>query len=318
MPKVSVVTPVFNEEECVPELYRRLAEVLETITPDFEIVMVDDGSRDRSWERVCELQARDPRVRGLRFSRNFGHHYAITCGLDHSQGDWVVVMDSDLQDPPEAIPALYAKALEGFDIVLAHRKNKQFGFFKRLASSLFYRVLSYLSDAPYSDQVGVYRILSRRAVAALCSLRESARFFLGLVNWIGFPQSSIEVAHGRRYAGETKYSLYKQIALASDAIRSFSEKPLTLTVYLGLLFAGCGALYAVSIVVRALLGEIVVMGYASLMAAMLIIGGVIIVTIGLVGLYVGKIFQQVKGRPLYIVGDRADATAPLPQPRNDV
>lgn len=312
MAHLSVVTPVFNEVECLPELYRQLSEVLPTISPDYEIVLVDDGSRDGSWEKICELQTRDARVRGVRFSRNFGHHRAITCGLDHSSGDWVVVMDSDLQDSPSAIPALYARACEGFDIVLAKRRGKQHGLLKRLASRAFYAGLSYLTDVPYDDSIGVFRILSRRAVVALCSLRESARFFLGLVHWIGFRQSSIDVAHGQRFAGETKYPLSKQLALAMDATLSFSDKPLKLTVYVGLAFAGAGIVHACTIVARALLGQIVVMGYASLMSAVLTVGGVTIVTVGLVGLYVGNIFQQVKGRPLYVVADRCDVGAGAP------
>lgn len=306
MPHLSVVSPIFNEEQCLGELVRRLSEALQQITDDYEILLVDDGSRDRSWAMICDLHASDSRVKGLRFSRNFGHHRAITAGLDHSTGDWVVVMDSDLQDPPEAIPALYARAREGFDVVLAKRMNKQHGLVKRLASRAFYGVLTYLSGVPYDDQVGVFRILSRRAVVALCSLRESARFFLGLVEWIGFPRTSIEVAHGERYAGQTKYSLHKQFALAFDAILSFSDKPLKLTVYLGVAFACAGLVHASTIVVLALLGQIAVMGYASLMSAILVVGGVTIVSVGLVGLYVGNIFEQVKGRPLYIVADSSD------------
>lgn len=303
-PHLSVVSPVFNEEACVRELCRQLAAALPAITEDYEILLVDDGSRDRTWEIIGELTAADPRVKGLRFSRNFGHHMALTAGLDHCAGDWVVLMDSDLQDPPDAIPALYARAREGFDVVVARRKGKQHGWVKRQLSYAFYKVLSWLTDTPYDDEIGIFRILSRRSVDALCTLRESSRFILGLIEWIGFPRSEISVTHGRRFGGETKYPLRKQLALAMDATLSFSDKPLKLAVYLGFGFSVVGGLHALSIVVRALMGRIVVMGYASLISSLLLIGGVIIVTVGLVGLYVGNIFRQVKARPLYIVADR--------------
>src|SRR5690242_8750433 len=200
--KLSVVSPVYNEEVCVQELCRRLLQVLPALAADFEIVLVDDGSRDRSWEMITRLGEQSRQIKGVRFSRNFGHHYAISAGIDHSSGDWVVIMDSDLQDPPESIPDLLAKASEGYDVVLARRANRQFGWFKNLSSKMFYRVFRYLTDSHYDGEAGVYRIMSRRAADAFCRMAEVDRFFPAMVDWVGFPQSHIYVQHGRRFAGE--------------------------------------------------------------------------------------------------------------------
>lgn len=301
MTLLSIVSPVYNEENCIEELHRRLSDVLLGMGNDCEIILVDDGSTDSSWEIIKRLSAQDGRVRGFRFSRNFGHHMAITAGLDQSKGDWVVVMDSDLQDPPGLIPALYAKAQEGFDIVRARRINKKYCWAKRATASLFYRAFRYLSGTKFDGQSGVYQMLSRPVVDSLCRLRETARFFPGMVDWVGFKRADIPCEHGHRYGGETKYPLYKQVSLAVNSLLSFSEKPLQFVVYFGLAMAGVSFLYALSIIVRALRGEVVVLGYASLITSVFIVGGLTIMTLGVVGLYVGQIFRQVKGRPLYIL-----------------
>ena len=306
--KISIVSPVFDEEVCVCELYRQLSSVLPQIADDYEIVLVDDGSRDSSWSRIADIASRDQHVKGIRFSRNFGHHYAISAGLDHCNGDWVVIMDSDLQDPPEAIPELLKKALEGYDIVVALRANRKFSAFKNLTSKLFYKLFRYLTDTDYDGAAGVFRIMSRRSVAALRRFTEVDRFFPALAFWIGFPQGSITVTHGKRYAGTTKYPFAKQLALAVNASLSFSDKPIVLVVYCGLLVAGFSALFTLYIVLRAIFGSFATLGYASLMSAIFFTGGVVMTTLGLVGLYVGRIFRQVKGRPLYIVSDYCNGT----------
>ena len=305
--KISVVAPVYNEEECVPELCRQLLSVLPALADNFEIILVDDGSRDRSWEIICELGRMYPQIKGLRFSRNFGHHNAVTAGLDVTTGDWTVVMDSDLQDSPAAIADLLAKASEGYDVVLARRRNRQFGWFKNLSAKVFYRVFRYVTDSRYDGEAGVFRILSRRVVEALRRLPEVERFFPALVDWVGFRQSHIYVTHGKRFAGDTKYPLKKQVALAVNAMLSFSDKPIVVIVYFGLTVAALSMLYAPYIVVRYLMGKIVILGYASIFTAVSFFGGMTIATLGLVGLYVGRIFRQVKGRPVYIVGDRVNA-----------
>lgn len=313
--KISVVSPVYNEEACVPELCRRLLDVLPALVDDFEVILVDDGSCDGSWEAIRELGSRYPQIKGVRFSRNFGHHYAITAGLAHSTGDWTVVMDSDLQDPPSAIPELLAKAREGFDVVLARRRHRQYRWFKNVSAKVFYCVFRYATDSRYDGEAGVYRIMSRRVVEALRRLPEVDRFFPALVDWVGFRQSHIHVDHGERYAGETKYPLRKQVALAVNAMLSFSDKPIVLIVYFGLTVAVVSLLYASYIVVRAILGTIIMLGYASIFTAVSFFGGMTIATLGLVGLYVGRIFRQVKGRPTYIV---AEMVNPAAEPQNNI
>jgi dolichol-phosphate mannosyltransferase len=308
MAVISVVSPVYNESLCVEALYERVSAAVSKITESWELVLVDDGSRDDSWAKIEALSSRDRRVRGVRFSRNFGHHLAITAGLDHSDGDWVVVMDSDLQDPPEFIGVLYAKALEGFDVVLARRRRRKHGAVKRILSKAFYSTYAYLSDTEYDSSVGVFRIMSRRVVRTLCGMREASRFFPGMVDWVGFQRSFVEVEHGARYAGDTKYPLRRQLALAANSLLSFSDKPLKFLVYVGLVIAGLAMTFAVYVFVLGILGGVSVTGYASLATAIFFMGGLTVVTVGVVGLYVGRIFRQVQGRPLYVVAEDTAST----------
>jgi dolichol-phosphate mannosyltransferase len=308
MPLLSVVSPVFNENECLEALYGRLTSALTSITHSYEIILVDDGSSDSSWKMIQALATRDPHVRGVRFSRNFGHHLSITAGLDYCDGDWVVVMDSDLQDPPEAIPELYRKAQEGYDVVLARRQGRQHSWPKRILSGVFHAIFGYLTDTEYDSQVGVFRIMSRRVVEVLRQMREADRFFPGMADWVGFSRSFIAVKHGARYAGQTKYPLRKQIPLALNSILSFSEKPLKFVMYMGLLTAILSFLCGVYIVVRGLIKGYPVLGWASQTSAIFLMGGVTVFTIGIVGIYIGRIFRQVQGRPLYVVAERTTSS----------
>jgi len=301
--EISVVIPVFNEEECICELYARLKSVMNSLSLNHEIVYVDDGSVDSSWDAILQLSQQDESVVALKLSRNFGHHVAIGAGLDVTAGDWVVVMDADLQDLPEEIPKLYACAMEGHDVVMAARKGRKHGVFKQFSGRLFAKIISRLGEFDYDPEVGVFRVMSRRVVRHVCGLREVARFFTGLVYWVGFSQVKVDVKHGDRHAGETKYDFSRQLSLAFNGIISFTEKPLKLAVYAGAVFALSGILYACVIAARALMGDIAVLGYASLMSAILLVGGVTISSIGLLGLYVGRIFAQVKSRPLYILAE---------------
>lgn len=303
-PVLSIVSPVYNEEACLSEFLRRVQLAVQALGITHEILLVDDGSVDRSWQIIEDARRDNSAIRAVRFSRNFGHHVALSAGLDYASGEWVVVMDSDLQDNPDEIAVLYRKAQEGFDVVLGRRASRRHGVLKQLLARLFYRCLNYLSDGAFDPRVGVFRIMSRRVVCEVCRLREVSRFFSGLVAWVGFRQTSVDVLHGARFAGDTKYPLRRQIALAVDALLAFSEKPLKLAIYVGTSFAGVGILYALVVVVRAMLGQIAVLGYASLMSAILVVGGVSTMTIGLVGVYVGRVFKQVKARPLYVISER--------------
>ncbi|HAA57373.1 MAG TPA: glycosyltransferase, partial [Myxococcales bacterium] len=232
MAHISVVIPFYRAEDCVDELYRRLKESIETITEDFEIILVEDCGGDRSWPKIEALCQQDKRVKAVQFSRNFGQHYGITAGLDLCDGDWVVVMDCDLQDRPEEIPRLYEKAQEGFDVVLAERADRQDRFLKILTSRLFFRVFNFLSDLKYNGDVGNFRIISRRVVDAIRPIREQLRFFGGMVEWAGFPTTSIPVKHAARFAGTSTYTLRKMLNLSLHFIVAYSDKPLRLSVYL--------------------------------------------------------------------------------------
>lgn len=301
MPHISVVTPVYRAEGCLEELYRRLAAALSTITQHFEIVMVEDCGGDRSWEIIQGLARQDARVKGIQFSRNFGQHYGITAGLDYCEGDWVVVMDCDLQDRPEEIPRLYAKAQEGYDVVLARRGRRAHGAGKRLMSWLFYRLFSWLADTEYDGDAGNFRIISRQVVLSCRRMREQLRFFGGLINWMGFPTASVEVEHATRHVGGSTYTFAKLWTLASDTIIAYSDKPLRLSVRFGFVMSFLAFSYGVYILFRALLYGSPVEGWPSLIVSIYFIGGIIISILGIMGIYLGKTFEEAKKRPLYIV-----------------
>jgi glycosyltransferase involved in cell wall biosynthesis len=301
MATISVVIPVYRAEDCLEELYRRLKAALESVSESFEIVLVEDRGGDRSWEIIQALSQRDPRVKGLQFSRNFGQHYAITAGMDHCDGDWVVVMDCDLQDRPEEIPRLYAKAQEGFDVVLARRGRRKDAATKLVASALFYRLFSYLSEIEYDGQVGNFRIMSRRVVEQYRAMRERLRFFGALVHQLGFPTSSIEVQHDPRFAGETTYNFRKLMKLASEAVIAYSDKPLRLAVKLGFAVSFFAFVAGIVVGVRALFYGSIISGWASLIISIYFMGGIITALLGVIGIYLGKTFDETKKRPLYIV-----------------
>lgn len=298
---ISVVIPVYKAENCLDELYQRLKISLEKITTKFEIILVEDSGGDGSWGMIEKLIRRDSRVRGIQFSRNFGQHYGITAGLDYCKGDWVVVMDCDLQDRPEEIPRLYAKALEGFDIVLALRGSRQDPLIKRISSWLFYRLFSYLADIKYDGDSGNFRIMSRKVVVSFCAMREQLRFFGGLVHWMGFSTASIDVIHSARLDGKSTYTFTKLWKLSVDTIIAYSDKPLRLSVRLGFLMAIASFFYAIYLMGHAFIYGAEVQGWASLIVAIFFIGGVIISILGIIGIYLGKTFNEVKRRPLYIV-----------------
>lgn len=300
-PHISVVIPVYKAENCLDELYRRLKVSLENISLDFEILMIEDCGGDNSWQVIERLANADSRVKGIQFSRNFGQHYGITAGLDVCQGEWVVVMDCDLQDRPEEIPRLYAKAQEGYDVVLALRGERCDPLLKRATSKLFYKLFSYLADIEYDGNSGNYRIMSRKVVVNFRCMREQLRFFGGLVQWMGFPTASLSVQHAGRFEGNSTYTFDKLWKLAIETIVAYSDKPLRLAVRLGFFMAFISFNYGAYILVNALLYGSKVPGWNSLIIAIFFIGGIIISILGIIGIYLGKTFDEAKKRPLYIV-----------------
>lgn len=298
---ISVVVPVFKAEKCIEELYKRLEIELSKITPSFEIILVEDCGGDDSWPLIEKIAAQDNRVRGIQFSRNFGQHYGITAGLNVCVGDWAIVMDCDLQDRPEEISRLYAKALEGYDVVVARRGLRNDPAIKRLTSQLFYKLFSYLADMNYDGQTGNFRIISRKVIDTFCNMNERLRFFGGLVAWMGFRTASIDVRHDGRFAGQTSYTFLKLWKLAIDTIIAYSDKPLRLTIRLGFFISALSMGYGSYIIYKGLVYGAPVMGWASMIVSLYFIGGIIISTLGVLGVYVGKTFDEVKRRPLYII-----------------
>lgn len=301
---ISVVIPVYKAEGCLHELYRRLWAVLETITTDYEIILVEDCGGDRSWALIRELALADPRVKGLQFSRNFGQHYGITAGLDHCSGDWVVVMDCDLQDQPEEIPKLYTKAQEGYEVVYARRAVRQDHLFKRWSSRLFYRIFDYLTEQKSDPAIANFGIYSRKVIADYRLMRESVRNFPLFVRWLGFPSAAVDVEHAPRFSGTSSYTLYKLIHLAVDSIIAQSNRPLRLSIKLGFLMALGSFLVAIYYTLRYFIYSIPVSGWTSLIVSLYFLAGLFFVNTGFIGLYIGRIYSEVKGRPLYIVLDK--------------
>lgn len=300
-PHLSVVVPVYKAENCLNELYLRLKLVLESISDDFEIVLVEDCGGDRSWQVIEQLANSDPRVRGLQFSRNFGQHYGITAGIDYCRGNWVVVMDCDLQDRPEEIPRLYAKAQEGYDVVLALRGKRQDPVLKRITSWMFYRIFSYLADIKYDGNSGNFRIMSSKVVKNFRRMGEQLRFFGGLVQWMGFPTAVIEVEHAERLEGKSTYTLAKLVKLASETIIAYSDKPLRIGMRIGFTMATLAFAYGSYTLIHAWTYGSVIPGWNSLMVSMYFIGGIVIAMLGILGIYLGKTFDESKRRPLYII-----------------
>ncbi|TAN41540.1 MAG: glycosyltransferase [Nitrospirae bacterium] len=304
----SVVIPVCNEEENIPVLYRRLTAVMENLCTgvsgtgnSYEIILVDDGSTDRSWQMIREFHVKDPRVTGVSFSRNFGHHIAITAGLDRAKGQTVILMDGDLQDQPEEIPKLCRRLSEGYDIVYGIRKVKKDSLIKRLNSSLFWWFLNKFSGIHIPRNQTLLRVFDRKVLDVLNGMRERARFIHGMIAWTGFRVAHQEVEHAPRERGATKYNLVKLFSLAFNAITSFSVVPLKLATYLGLLSSGVGFCYAIYFLYKKMFLGIPVLGYASIIVAVLFVGGVQLLILGIIGEYLGRIYQEVQARPVYII-----------------
>jgi len=304
--KLSVVSPVYRAENDLEELVTRIKN---SVPPDFtalQIVLVDDYSPDNSWNEIDRLAKLHPEIIGLKLSRNFGQHYAITAGLDQVDGDFIVVLDCDLQDQPEEIAKLYNRAREGFDIVLARRYNRQDSFLKKLFSKVFYRTLAYLTGSKQDEAIANFGIYSKKVIREVCNMRESIRYFPTMVKWVGFRSSCVDVDHAPRQDGKSNYNFNKMMNLALDIILAFSDKPLRLIIKLGVTIAFTSFLMVVYTFIRWFSGEVLVSGYASLITSIWFLSGCLLITLGVTGLYIGKTFEGVKNRPLYIIDKRSD------------
>lgn len=303
-PEYSLVVPVYNEEETLPELLRRLGLLLEKMDGECEVILVDDGSSDRSYELMAATRETDPRFKLLRLSRNFGHQIAVTAGLDAASGNAVIVMDADLQDPPEVAIDLAARWREGFDVVYAIREERRGESpFKRATAKLFYRAFRRMTDVDVPLDVGDFRLVDRRALDAFRSMRETNRYVRGMFSWIGFRQVGVPFRREERFAGETKYPLGKMVKFATDGIVSFSAAPLRLALKLGFMVAGLSFLMGAVFLVSKILGLYSVPGLASIAVFVAFLGGIQLFLLGIVGEYIARIHDEVKGRPLYLVRD---------------
>lgn len=303
---ISVVIPIYRNEPFINDLYSRLTANLSAITADFEIIFVDDGSPDNSWDIITGLAEKSPRVKGIRFSRNFGQHIAITAGVEYATGDWIVVMDGDLQDRPEEITDLYNKALEGYDVVFARRHMRKDTFSRKICSRMFYTLFDFLAGTGNKTDAAIanFGIYSRKVIDSFNKMQEHSRLFPLFIRWLGFNTAYIDVEHGERSAGKSAYTFRKKLDLALDTIISMSNKPLKISVKLGLLLSLLSFLYGVFIIVKYLLWGVPVMGWASLIVSLYFIGGTVLSTLGVLGIYIGKIFDEVKNRPLYIIAEK--------------
>jgi len=299
---VSVVVPAFNEIDVIDACYGRLTTVLKSLDGfDYELLFIDDGSTDRSHSRMLELQATDSHLKVIRFSRNFGHQIAITAGVDEARGDAIIVIDADLQDPPEIIPDMIEKWRDGYDVVYGVRRQRAGeSRVKRATAAVFYRMLRRFTNIEIPVDVGDFRLISSRAAVQLRQLREKDRFVRGLVSWIGFPQTGVPYDREERFAGSTKYPFRKMLKFAVDGITSFSNMPLKLASWLGYFASLFAFIYLLSVFVQKMMGH-TIEGWATIMVSMLFLGGVQLICIGIIGEYIGRIFNETKSRPMYVI-----------------
>jgi len=298
---LSIVAPIFNELENLPELHRRVTATMSSLRVDWELLLVDDGSTDGSTDAIRSLARSDPHVRPIIFARNFGHQIAVTAGLDFCRGQAAVIIDADLQDPPELIPELAAKWREGYEVVYAVRAEREGEtWFKRLTASAFYRIIYRITDVKIPLDVGDFRLLDRQVIDALKGMRERHRFLRGMAAWVGFRQTGVEYKRAARKAGVTKYPFRKMLRLALNAVTGFSYFPLQLATYLGFVSAGLSVLAIPVVIITRLVGHQAFFGQASTLIAVLFLGGVQLISLGILGEYIGRLYDEAKGRPLYV------------------
>lgn len=304
---LSVVVPLYNEEEVIEESYKQLKTVLESCGESYELIFVNDGSRDRTWEMAHAMASKDKHLKLIGFSRNFGHQTAITAGMDNASGEAVVVIDADLQDPPSVIIEMLKKWREGYDVVYGRRtRRKGETLFKKLSAKMFYRTVNAMTDVDIPVDAGDFRLLDRKVVEALRTLPERNRYVRGLVSWVGFKQTAVDYVREERFAGTTKYPLKKMLKLAGDAVTAFSYKPLKLSMYLGSALAALCFLFLVFVVIQRVFfpDTIQLSGWASLVAITLFCNGIVMLMLGIIGEYIGRIYDEAKGRPIYIIAGK--------------
>jgi polyisoprenyl-phosphate glycosyltransferase len=298
---ISIVIPLFNEEGNIAVLYAALILALEKISSEYEIIFVDDGSKDRSFELIFNISQQNSKVLGISLSRNFGHQIALTAGMEHASGEVVVTMDGDMQHPPEVIVDLYNKYKQGYDIVNSIRtETADSSAFKNITSQYFYKIINSLSDIHIEPASADFRLMNRKTVDAFLKLKEKDRFTRGMISWMGFKQAQVEYTAPERFSGKSKYSLFKMFSFAVDGITSFSAKPLRISFYAGLIVSFVGLLYAIYAVVEYFKGN-TSPGWASTLVSILIIGGIQLISIGIIGEYLARVFNEAKNRPLYLV-----------------
>ena len=300
---ISIVSPVYRAEKILPILVSEINLVMERIGEDYEIILVDDRSPDNSWEVTKVLSSQNPKIKSIRLSRNFGQHSAIFAGLTRTKGDWVVVMDCDMQDQPKEIAKLYKKALEGYDIVLGQRENRKDKFLKKLSSKLFYKVFNYLSGANFDNNVANFGIYHQKTIKSILDMGDYVKFFSLFINWIGFKSVSIPIEHGEREEGKSTYSVGRLFKQAFNVIISFSDKPLRLFINFGLSISVLSFIVGIYYLYLALTGKIAQPGFSSLILSIWFLSGIIISCIGIVGVYLGKTFDQAKDRPTFIIDE---------------
>ena len=298
--KISVVVPVYGCREALPELHRRISESVGRITPDYELILVNDCCPQKSWEIIEAICEKDFHTKGIEMSRNFGQMKAILAGLDYASGDWIIVMDCDLQDRPEEIPRLYQKAMEGYDVVFARRAKRKDGFLKIFLASIFYRIYRFATDGSYDGSVCNFSIVKRDVIRNYCKMREQHRGYVMYIRWLGFRQAVIDVEHSERYAGKSSYNLKRRIDTAIDLLTSQSDKILRVFASMGFAISFFSLLTIVGLIIYRCVADVSI-GWTSLIATTVLMGGLTIMVMGIVGIYVGNIFIQVKERPLYVI-----------------
>jgi dolichol-phosphate mannosyltransferase len=306
MALISVVSPVYNAEDCLQELYRRLVYNISLITSDFEIILIEDGGDDNSWAVIKEISQNDPRVKGIKFTRNFGVHHAITAGLDISKGDWTIVIECDLQSPPERIKDLYYKALEGYEVVIARFTRRNDNIFRRYFSRVYWRFMSYLSGMNLDPQHGIYRIMSKPIVNNFRLFTESDRHLKAIIAWIGGDYAVVDMVRDKRFSGRSAFTPSKLFRASLIYLVAYSSKPLIIFTAFGLICSIGAFAVGLIVIVSTLVYGIDVSGWASIMLSIYFIGGLIITNLGLIGYYVGKSFDETKKRPIYLIGEQVN------------